>query len=117
MSVKDINRSELRDLLKNHRNKIEIVDVYLFLAARVWIRIKGSKLISMNELQSRINEIDFNKEVIFLCRSGARSRMIANLVSSMGKDVANLQYGIFECYEDGKGENLEIDEEAIDKYF
>ena len=116
MSVKDINRSELRDLLKNHRNKIEIVDVREPSEHNI-IRIKGSKLISMNELQSRINEIDFNKEVIFLCRSGARSRMIANLVSSMGKDVANLQYGIFECYEDGKGENLEIDEEAIDKYF
>lgn len=116
MVVKNINADELRNLIKNHHDKIEIIDVREPSEHEI-IKIKGSKLIPMNELQFRINEIDWNKEVIFLCRSGARSGMIANILSQMGKDVSNLQAGIYECFADGKGENLEIDEEMIDKYF
>ncbi len=116
MTIKNISAEELRELIKNHRDKIEIVDVRETQETEI-IRIKNSRLIPMNELQSRINEIDWSKQVIFLCRSGARSGMIANILSNSGKDVANLQHGIYECYADGKGENLEIDEDMIDRYF
>ncbi|MEN7982394.1 MAG: rhodanese-like domain-containing protein [Nanoarchaeota archaeon] len=116
MTVKNIEADELRDLIKNNRDEIEIVDVREPQEADI-IRIKNSKLIPMNELQSRINEIDWKKEVIFLCRSGARSKMIADILSKSGKEVTNLKYGIHECYADGKGENLEIDKKNIDRYF
>lgn len=116
MAVKNINASELRDLIKNHFNEIEIVDVREPSEHEI-IRIKNSKLIPMNELQNRLNEIDWGKEVIFLCRSGARSGMIVNMISQIGKDVTNLQAGIYECFADGKGENLEINEYMIDRYF
>ncbi|MGD9276815.1 MAG: rhodanese-like domain-containing protein [Candidatus Pacearchaeota archaeon] len=116
MAVKNINANELRNLIKNHRDKIEIIDVREPSEHEI-IRIKNSKLIPMNELQNHLNEIDWEKQVIFICRSGSRSRMIANLVSQMGRDVSNLQYGIYECFKDSKGENLEVNEEMTDKYF
>lgn len=116
MVVENIDKNELRNLIKNHRDEIEIVDVRGPSETDI-IKIRDSKLIPMNELQSRINEIDWNKKIVFLCRSGARSGMITNMLSQAGKDVSNLQGGIAECYFDGKGENLEIDSENIDRYF
>jgi len=116
MSVKNISADELRNLIKTQRDKIEIIDVRQPEEAEI-IRIKNSKLIPMNELQSRLNEIDFNKQVIFVCRSGSRSGMITSILSQMRKDVTNLEHGIYECFADGKGENLEIDESMIDRYF
>ena len=116
MAVKNINANELRNLIKNHRDEIEIIDVREPEENEI-IRIKNSKLIPMGKLQKRINEIDFNKKVIFLCRSGARSGYIANILSSSGKDVLNLEFGIYECFADGKGENLELDDELVKGYF
>jgi rhodanese-related sulfurtransferase len=71
----------------------------------------------MKELLSRVDEIDWEKEVVFICRSGARSRMIANIISSMDKNVNNLQYGIFDCFSDKQGKNLKINQEQINNYF
>lgn len=117
MTVKNISANELRDLIKNSRDKIEIVDVREPEETDI-IRIKGSKLIPLSEVKNRIDEIDWNKEVIFLCRSGSRSKMISEILSKTGKEVSNLKYGIYECYSDGKGENLEIpDEELVKEYF
>lgn len=116
MSIKNISADELKNLIKNNRDKIEIIDVRQPEESEI-IRIKNSKLIPLNELQARINEIDWGKEVIFICRSGSRSGMIASILSNTGKDVSKLARGIYECYADGKGENLEIDEDMIDRYF
>ncbi|MCW8965098.1 MAG: rhodanese-like domain-containing protein [Candidatus Pacearchaeota archaeon] len=116
MSVENIHANELRNLIKNHKDEIDIVDIREPSETNI-IKIKGSKLIPMNELQKRLDEIDWNKKVIFLCRSGSRSGMITNMLSNIGKDVSNLQYGIAECYFKGKGENLVIDKENIDRYF
>lgn len=116
MSVENIDAKELRDLIKNHEKEIEIVDIREPSETSI-IKIKGSRLIPREELQSRINEIDWDKRVIFLCRSGARSKMVTDILSASGKNVTNLEYGIAECYFDGKGENLEIDKDNIDRYF
>lgn len=117
MTVKDISANELRDLIKNSRESIEIVDVREPEETNI-IKIKDSKLIPLNEIQSRINEIDWNKEVIFLCRSGSRSKMISEILSKTGKSISNLKYGIYECYADGKSEHLEIpDKELVKGYF
>lgn len=37
------------------------------------IHVIGSKLIPMGEIERRFKEIDWSKEVIFICRSGGRS--------------------------------------------
>jgi len=115
MSIQDIKAADLRELIKNKKDDLEIIDVRQPEEYEA-IHVKGSKLIPMGEVQARINEIDWDKEVVFICRSGSRSRLIASLVAQ-DKDVKNLQYGIYECFADGKGENLEINEEMIGEYF
>lgn len=106
MSVIDIQAKDLREMLRNNQDKMEVIDVREDYEYEE-LHIKGSKLIPMGELAQRINEIDWTKEVVFICRSGARSKMMANMLSAEGKDIKNLKYGIFECQADGKGEFLE----------
>lgn len=115
MSIQDINAQDLRELIKNKKDNLEIIDVRQPDEYKI-IHIKGSKLISMDEVQARLDDIDWNKEVVFICRSGSRSKLVASLISG-GREVKNLRYGIYECYADGKGENLEIDKEMIERYF
>lgn len=115
MAVKDIRAEDLRELIKSKKDKLEIIDVREPDEYAI-IHIKGSKLIPLGELRSRINEIDWKKEVVFICRSGSRSAMAAYLAPA-GKDINNLEYGIYECFAKGKGENLEIDEDMIGRYF
>jgi rhodanese-related sulfurtransferase len=115
MSVQDIHANDLRELIKNKKDNLEIIDVRQSDEYQI-IHIKGSKLIPMGEIQARIDEIDWDKEVVFVCRSGSRSKLVASLIA-VGREVKNLRYGIHECYADGKGGNLEIDEAMIERYF
>ena len=115
MAIKDIKAADLRKLIADKKERLEMIDVREPEEYKT-IHIKGSKLIPMNELAKRISEIDWSKEVVFICRSGSRSRLMADLVGA-GREVGNLQYGIYECFIDGKGKNLEIDQELIGGYF
>ena len=115
--IKNISADELRNLIKNEKDKLEIIDVREPDEYEL-IHIKNSKSIPMIEFQLRRNEIDWKKEVVFLCRSGGRSNAITQALSRAGKDISNLQYGIAECFIGGKGENLEIlEDNLIERYF
>ena len=106
MPVLDIQAKDLREMLKTNRDKVEVIDVREEDEYEE-LHIKGSKLIPMGELFGRIDDIDWTKEVVFICRSGSRSKMMASLLGAQGKDIKNLRYGIFECQENGGGEFLE----------
>ena len=101
MPVKNINAKELRGLIKNNKDDLEIIDV-----REPWefeeIHIEGSKLIPMGELMERMDEVGWNKEVVFVCRSGSRSYVVAEQVFSLGKNVKNLDFGILGLQEDGE---------------
>lgn len=105
MPVINIAAQDLRQKLKTNPESLEIIDVREPEEYKQ-VHVKGSKLIPMGELNDRIDEINWDKEVVFLCRSGARSAMMANLISAMGHEVENLAYGILECQQ-GTGEFLE----------
>ncbi|MCC0567115.1 rhodanese-like domain-containing protein [Brevibacillus borstelensis] len=63
----------------------------------VTARIKGSTLIPLNELPVRVNEIDKDKEVICICRSGNRSGKACEYLSSLGyNNVKNMVGGMLE---------------------
>ncbi|MDD5376603.1 MAG: rhodanese-like domain-containing protein [Candidatus Gracilibacteria bacterium] len=73
------------------------------------IRIKGSKLIPMGELERRLGEIDWSKEVIFICRTGGRSGYVTEALRSAGYLGKNLAGGVHilsmncqECMEQGR---------------
>ncbi|MGG1660795.1 rhodanese-like domain-containing protein [Brevibacillus sp. NRS-1366] len=57
--------------------------------------IEGAILIPLPVLPVRLHEIDPEKEVIFICRSGARSSQACEYVTGQGyKKVANMTGGM-----------------------
>lgn len=65
--------------------------------------IKGAKLIPVQELASRIDEIQAyrDKDVFIYCRSGNRSTVAAEILSRAGfRKLHNLRYGIIEWQRD-----------------
>ena len=114
MAVKNIKKEEFRELIKT--GNAEIIDVREKQEYDI-VHVKNSKLIPMGELSSRINEIDWEKQVIFLCRTGARSRMMADAIITTGRDINNLEDGIADCFYNEGEENLIIDKNNINKYF
>ncbi|MFH0891532.1 MAG: rhodanese-like domain-containing protein [Candidatus Falkowbacteria bacterium] len=105
---KDISTTEFNNLIKS--GKAEIIDVREA-DEYALIRIKGAKLIPGSELSARQGEIDWQKPVVFYCRSGARSRLAVNFFARAGKDAFNLSGGIKAIYEDKDFDNLEIPED------
>ncbi|MED4783700.1 rhodanese-like domain-containing protein [Brevibacillus choshinensis] len=55
--------------------------------------IPGSKLIPLPELPARIHEIDQNREVIFICRSGNRSGKACEYLNQLGYSNLNNMVG------------------------
>lgn len=116
MAVENISAAQLRELITTKGENLELIDVRQEDEYDA-IHVKNSKLIPMNELMERMDEIDWSKDVVFICRSGSRSGLMANMVSAQGKNVKNLSRGIYECYISGHKEYLEINEKMIGMYF
>lgn len=105
---KNITVLEFKEKYLKSPEKLEIIDVrepYEFKE----VRIKWSKLISMWELWKKLNEIDWNKEVIFVCRSWARSWHVSGILSENWYKPNNLSGWIQmltlnckECMESGE---------------
>jgi molybdopterin/thiamine biosynthesis adenylyltransferase/rhodanese-related sulfurtransferase len=58
-------------------------------------RIEGSKLVPLNELSSRLDELDRSYEIIALCKSGVRSEYAVQLLQAAGYAQSfNLEGGI-----------------------
>jgi adenylyltransferase/sulfurtransferase len=56
--------------------------------------VPGVVHIPMAQVQARLNELDRNKEIVVLCRSGRRSFEVAKLLQSSGYQAINLAGGI-----------------------
>lgn len=60
-------------------------------------KIENSTLIPLDDLPSRLDELDKEQEIVVMCRSGARSAKACNLLMESGFDqVSNLKGGINE---------------------
>ena len=57
-------------------------------------RIAGSTHIPLGQLPARTFELDRNRPIITVCRSGGRSSQAAQLLATQGYDVANLAGGM-----------------------
>lgn len=116
MKLKEINSYELKQLVEIKQRDLEIIDVRDRDEYEI-IKFKYSKLIPMNEIRDRMNEIDWSKMVVFICRSGARSRYVAERVINAKWRPINLQGGIIDFYYNFDSENfLEINEERVNEY-
>lgn len=57
--------------------------------------LPGATNIPLGELETRSAELDTNRRVVLLCRSGGRSTQAANYLTSIGfADVVNLEGGM-----------------------
>jgi len=92
-----INTQELISDLRDRPDRTEMVDVREPKEFEL-IRIKGSRLIPQNELKTRQNEIDWTRQVVFVCRTGSRSGYMAMFLAGPGQAPKNLQGGIREFY-------------------
>lgn len=60
--------------------------------------LPGAINIPLGELPDRVDELDPTRTVVLLCRSGARSAMAAEFLTSRGfDDVVNLAGGMLEA--------------------
>lgn len=104
--VEELSPVELRELIKHNQADIELIDVRDTFEYQQ-LHLKGSKLIPLSSITARMQEINWDKKVIFICRSGNRSGMAARaLASQFGKVSSNLRYGLQECLQDGGSEYL-----------
>lgn len=87
-----ISPSELKQRIDNI--SLQILDVREP-SEHAICRIDGSLHIPMNEITTRIDELNKTKETVVVCHHGMRSMQIALLLENHGfENVSNLQGGI-----------------------
>ena len=91
--IKEITVKELKNKFDNNEDFM-LLDVRNIQEV-LFSKINGSMHIPMNEIMSRINELDSNKEIIIQCKSGKRSaRVCEYLMTQNFNNVKNLTGGI-----------------------
>jgi len=107
-NIGSISVAQLRERLEANE-KFELLDVRTTKENRI-MRFGGSKLIAVDELESRLSEVSSNLPVIVYCRSGIRSLRAARLLRSKGhSEVLNLTGGILAWYREFQDYLLESD--------
>ena len=92
-AMQNINAAEMQKITK------QSPDVYLLdvrtLGEYQQKRIKGSRLIPIDQVQQRINEIPKNRPIIVYCETGVRSAAVGRYLDNLGyQGVYNLSQGI-----------------------
>jgi rhodanese-related sulfurtransferase len=82
--------------LREHRHEVELVDVRSRAEFEGELgHIEGSKLVPLDELRNRVDEISTTRPVVFICQTGKRSAMAATILRKAGRaQVANLAGGM-----------------------
>ena len=110
---RDISSQELNQLILS--GQAEIIDVRESDEFDL-IRIKYSKLIPMGEIFDRLSEIEWDKKVVVVCRTGSRSRHVALKLGEFGESVLNLEKGIKELYENSSDHLVYADQKKVEEY-
>jgi phage shock protein E len=96
--AKSLSSEEALKLIKT--NKVLVLDVRTP-QENAQQRIKGSMLIPVQELESRLDEIPKGRSILVYCRAGHRSVRAAEILEKHGfRDVLNLKEGILDCPEE-----------------
>ncbi len=64
-------------------------------------RIAGDRLIELAELAAQAQTLDRQRQIVFYCRSGARSAMATQLLRQAGYDAHNMAGGLLDWDADG----------------
>jgi rhodanese-related sulfurtransferase len=87
-----LNAGELNEKLKTGKRPL-VVDVRQPEEYRSG-HIAGSKLIPLGDLNSRINELPKEREIVCVCASGNRSRSATKLLVKTGYNAFDMQGGM-----------------------
>jgi rhodanese-related sulfurtransferase len=98
--MEEITVQQFKDKIDADNPDVFLLDVReTFEQYQSKIDYENSKLIPVGELQSRLDELDAQKEseIVCLCRSGGRSEQACKLLEKEGfENVKNLKGGINE---------------------
>jgi len=93
-NVKEIDAQELAKWIGDEEKKFRIIDVREPMEIAQG-SIPGAEAMPMSVLGSRLNEIDQSEEVVFICRSGARSGQVCAYLAQNGfENIFNLRGGV-----------------------
>lgn len=83
--------------------KLDLKDVQLIDIREQWewdeYHIPTAKLIPKDELMSRLDEIDINKQVYLICHTGMRTWFMSIVLGNAWYDVIDVEGGYREYYD------------------
>lgn len=93
----EISAKKLEEIVQT-KQPIELIDVR---EEHEWdmIRIPQAKLIPLSQFPDRYQEIDFDRGVYILCRTGARSGQACAWLAQNGKQATNVAGSIKSLYQ------------------
>ncbi len=100
-NVKEIDAKELAAWMEDKSREFRIIDVREQMEIAQG-SIPGAEPMPMSALSGRIGEIGQDKDVVFICRSGARSgQVVAYLAQNGYENVYNLRGGVMGWAQNG----------------
>lgn len=94
LEIKEITPDELKEKLEKGE-KLELIDVREEEEVQEGM-IKEAKHIPMGEIPNYVDQLDKDKEYIFICRSGRRSENVCMYLQDHGYKVVNMVGGMLE---------------------
>ncbi|WP_240613643.1 rhodanese-like domain-containing protein [Pueribacillus theae] len=92
--IKTITPKEVEQLLKD-KKPISLIDVREDDEVAQG-KIPQAKHIRLSEIPERLDEIEKDKETIFVCRSGGRSGRACEYLQALGYNVVNMEGGMLD---------------------
>jgi rhodanese-related sulfurtransferase len=94
-NIKEIEAPELASWLEDKGDSLRVIDVRE-MGEIAQGTIPGAEPMPMASIPLRLNELERDKELVFICRSGARSAQVCMFLQQQGFDnVYNLRGGMF----------------------
>jgi len=100
-SIKEIDAPELARRLSERADDLHVIDVRHFgeVAAGT---VPGATPVPLHTLPLNLEQLDRNKDIVLVCRSGARSAQAAHFLQQRGfANVYNLRGGMMRWAEHG----------------
>ncbi|GAB6040064.1 rhodanese-like domain-containing protein [Endothiovibrio diazotrophicus] len=94
LPIQEIDATELKQWIEAKGEQFRIIDVREAME-HAQGTIPNAELMPLSTLGHRIQEIERDREVVFICRSGARSGQVCAYLANMGYEkVYNLRGGM-----------------------
>jgi rhodanese-related sulfurtransferase len=93
----DLSPARVAELLRGGAQGVDVREQY----ERDAGRIADTLHIELDQLSARAQELDRERPIVFVCRSGSRSALAAQAFAAAGFDAHNLDGGLKAWVQDG----------------